>query len=313
MRRILLLAMPLALAATTARGDDAKQRGAKLFEEGRAAARAGNYAEACARFEQSNQLDPADGTELNLGDCHEHLGQLAEAWRHFERAATAFERAHDDRAKFARDRAAALALKLGQVRIEHADGLKVTIAGRTEPPAAEITEHVDPGSVEIRIGADVRHVSVAAGATTTIELRPALPPPPPHEPAVAPAPPAVTATAAGPRAHRRVLASYAMWGTGALALGTSIVLGLAANSDYQHAESSGACVKTGGRLVCTPGGASQVNHAITLADVSTGLGIAGLALGAAGAVLYLTAPREHVLVMPTGTSTSAGIVVSGSF
>ena len=316
MRRLLLLA--IAVVATTARADDAKQRGARLFEEGRTAAREGNYAEACARFEQSYELDPADGTELNLGDCHEHLGHLAEAWRHFERAATAFDRAHDDRARFARDRAAALLPRLGQIRIEHAGGLRVTIAGRAEAPAAEITEHVDPGSVEVRINAEVRHVSVAAGATTTIDLRPALPPPPPpHEPPAAPAAPAVIATATttpiGPRERSRVLASYALWGGGAIALGTAVVLGLSARSDYTHEISSGACATQNGRLVCSSAGYAQIHHALTLADVGTGFGIAGLALGAAGAVLYITAPREHLVVTPTGTSTSAGIVVSGSF
>jgi hypothetical protein len=54
-----------------------------LFLEGRRAADAGNYEIACANFEESERLDPASGTLLNLADCEEKRGQLARAWQHF--------------------------------------------------------------------------------------------------------------------------------------------------------------------------------------------------------------------------------------
>ncbi|HEX5098696.1 MAG TPA: hypothetical protein VFV94_04320, partial [Polyangiaceae bacterium] len=43
----------------------------------------GDYASACPLLEQSQALDPSSGTLLNLGDCYEHTGRLASAWRTF--------------------------------------------------------------------------------------------------------------------------------------------------------------------------------------------------------------------------------------
>src|SRR5450432_4672872 len=75
--------------------------GSKLFDEGRDLAKAGNYAEACAKFEQSYALDNGVGTELNLADCKERLGHYYFAWTLFDEAA---RRSSDNpaRAKFAR-------------------------------------------------------------------------------------------------------------------------------------------------------------------------------------------------------------------
>src|SRR5439155_15077222 len=102
----------IVLAASAAFADD-KQDAAALFEQGRELVRADKFAEACDLFERSYRFDPAPGTELNLGDCHEHLGHVAEALRHFDHAAAQFELAHDERAKYARDRRAALEPRLG--------------------------------------------------------------------------------------------------------------------------------------------------------------------------------------------------------
>ncbi len=51
-----------------------------LFRDGRALMTAGKYAEACAAFEQSQKLDPANTTLINLAGCREKAGQLATAW-----------------------------------------------------------------------------------------------------------------------------------------------------------------------------------------------------------------------------------------
>ncbi len=50
-----------------------------------------------------------------------------------------------------------------------------------------------------------------------------------------------------------------------------------------------------------------------MGNVATGLAVTSvLALGAA-TVVYLTAPREHVIVTPTASASTGGLVVSGSF
>src|SRR5580692_11189003 len=57
-----------------------------LFRKGREAAEKGDWATACPKFAESQRLDPAPGTLLNLADCEEHLGQLASAYEHFKTA-----------------------------------------------------------------------------------------------------------------------------------------------------------------------------------------------------------------------------------
>jgi hypothetical protein len=60
------------------------------FEDGRKLMVAGKYDEACTAFEDSQQLDPAITTLLNLGACREKASQLASAvtvFRAAERAA----------------------------------------------------------------------------------------------------------------------------------------------------------------------------------------------------------------------------------
>jgi len=54
-----------------------------LFDKGRQYLTAGKYAEACAAFEHSQQLDPQLGTLFNLATCNAHLGKLATAWGEF--------------------------------------------------------------------------------------------------------------------------------------------------------------------------------------------------------------------------------------
>ena len=75
-----------------------------LFEQGRAAMAAGSYDIACARFRDSDKLDPAVGTRFNLADCEERRGRLATAWSLFRGVLS--ELAHeDDRRPIAEQRA----------------------------------------------------------------------------------------------------------------------------------------------------------------------------------------------------------------
>jgi tetratricopeptide (TPR) repeat protein len=186
-------ALAIVIASGVAIADpDTKQEAARLFEEARVlAASQAEFAKACDLFAQSLELDRAPGTELNLGDCHEHLGHLAAAWRWFADAATQFEHLGDnERAAYAHARARAVEPRLATV-IVHLGGagldqVVVTIAGRRIDAAPTMREHVDPGAVAVHVdGRDViaidRTASVAAGAETTLDLalEPSKPPTPP--------------------------------------------------------------------------------------------------------------------------------------
>src|SRR5450432_3403221 len=77
------LALPIGLATMAApsfaRADDSAAAQA-LFDQGKKAMAALNYAEACPKLEESYRLQEALGTLLNLADCYQRQGKLASAW-----------------------------------------------------------------------------------------------------------------------------------------------------------------------------------------------------------------------------------------
>jgi hypothetical protein len=169
---VLFLAMP-------ARADDKAQAEA-LFVAGREAMAAGKYADACPKFEASNKLDAATGTQLNLANCYEKAGQTASAWALYTSIAAA---ASDTRAAFARQHASALLPTLSKltVRAPNTPNLRVTRDGTVVDGAMMgIAIPVDPGHhvVEAAISGRVvfhREVDVpAAGALATVVVT--LPP-----------------------------------------------------------------------------------------------------------------------------------------
>src|SRR5215475_3725385 len=66
-----------------------------LFREGRKLMKRQSYAAACDKFEASERLEPAIGTELNLADCRQRNGQLASAWAMFVKATQTAKRSRD--------------------------------------------------------------------------------------------------------------------------------------------------------------------------------------------------------------------------
>ena len=66
--------------SSTARTQPAGAQAEVLFRQGRDLMTAGKVAEACSAFQESQKLEPAVTTLLNLAGCREKLGQLASAW-----------------------------------------------------------------------------------------------------------------------------------------------------------------------------------------------------------------------------------------
>lgn len=311
--RELALVIVVALAAP-AGAQTPNREGAKLFEEGRALAKAGKHEQACAKFAKSLALDPAIGTQLNYADCHEKLGQYVDAWRIFDSAADAEKITNPERAKFARGRADALLPKVGIVVIEVqtpiSPQLAITIGGRAVKAAAVIREIVEPGPVEISARAASGDPfqateTVAAGKTVKVSI-----------PAFADRGGSMAESPAGePRAVRRpsrVYLAYGVGGMGVLSLATGIVVGLAAKGNYDAQFDSGNCQRIEPNSVCNAEGFAAQNSARSLGTIGTVLGVGGLAMIAGGAVLFLTAPRDLVII-PTMTAQSAGLAVVGNF
>ena len=85
-------------AAPDARASDPSDKSAAeaLFREGRARMVKSDFAEACPKLAESQRLDPAAGTLMNLGQCYERNHQLASAWVTFTEAAKASAARHRD-------------------------------------------------------------------------------------------------------------------------------------------------------------------------------------------------------------------------
>jgi tetratricopeptide (TPR) repeat protein len=341
-RRAIAVGLAVCAAAASALADpdpDAKARAAKLFDEGRAATSKGDYARACDRFEKSYALDPAPGTEMNLGDCAEHQGQLRKAWKIFDASARDLQRRNDARAAFAQERADKLRPQLAAIIVRFAPplpaGLALTIAKHEEPATAEVRDVIEPGAIEIVATAPdkapiTRTVTAEAGKTIKLDLAfvgddaaaasspvAAASAPPPareheHEPdTTAPARPADDEA---PRRASWVHAALGIGGAGAAVEITGLLFGYAARGDHQDALASG-CTQMGGVISCTAPGAAKETQAGHLADIGTALTIGGGALLVAGAIVYFAAPRdaEAVHVAPIAGDRTVGLALAGAF
>ncbi|MEY2936726.1 MAG: hypothetical protein RL033_7475 [Pseudomonadota bacterium] len=127
-----------------------------LFEQGRALMAKGKAEEACSKFEESQRLEPAIGTEFNLASCYEKIDRLASAYALFMKvAATARSSQQKQREEVARERAEALRPQLTTLTIEVPEANRGML--RVERDGNEVGEAqwgfpvpVDPGPHRVR-------------------------------------------------------------------------------------------------------------------------------------------------------------------
>src|SRR6185436_13656654 len=84
---VAVVAVVFLLWSSAALAQPAGAQAEVLFRQGRTLLSAGKVAEACSAFEESQKLEPAVTTLLNLAGCREKLGQFATAWGLFLEAA----------------------------------------------------------------------------------------------------------------------------------------------------------------------------------------------------------------------------------
>jgi tetratricopeptide (TPR) repeat protein len=307
--RILVIATVLAAtriaAAAPGDPDDATEASA-AFQRGRDLARLGRYTEACVEFGKSYELDPALGTAVNLADCLERQGQLYRAWELFDLVARSSPSVQS-RARLARARADALASRLATVIVTLRDptarGLAVRIGAHTVTPAREIRDLVEPRDIEVVATVPGRRafrttLHAAAGATVTLDVPVLSAPDEPGEPR---------------RRRSFVYLAGGLGAAGAIGLGASLVVGLGARSDYRaalaHECLPGNLADDAGYRACK----ASVDRAGARADRATGLAVAGAVLGAAAAVVFVTAPREGLQLTPVATGHELGLGIAGWF
>lgn len=95
----------------------------ELFKKGRDAAVQNDFETACPLFEESNRLDAKVGTLLNLADCEERIGKLAEALQHWHQAVQLGTATGDVRVREARSRSATLDGRVPRLTVKLAEGV----------------------------------------------------------------------------------------------------------------------------------------------------------------------------------------------
>jgi tetratricopeptide (TPR) repeat protein len=269
-------------------------RAETLFQEGRQLMRDGRFAEACRKLEESEQLDPAPGTRLNLADCWERAGRTASAQREFLRVAESAEAAGEkERASIARERANQLVPKLTKLvllvpRSARVPGLALFQDSTPVPETEwEVPRPIDPGStvVEARAPGYFSYkveLRIASDAATHRVTLPRLVATGPRKDA----PDAPTSTTRGEWLQGSGLA-FAGLGLAGLAVGA--VFGVRAVSLYDESRDQG-CNE---RDQCPAGALATRDSAVRHGNVATASFVIGGALLAGGAGLYVWGARER--------------------
>jgi hypothetical protein len=281
-----------------------------LFSDGRRLMAAGNFREACPKFEASLKLDPAVGAMLNLADCYEKNQQTASAWAQFREASAAARAAGSkDREELARRRAAALEPKLSRLAIVvGAQSVQVSRDGSPIDPAAfGSAMPIDPGkhvveataagkqkwSKTVDVGAGAARVSVEVPilADDTSFSRATRAESNASAPVIAPAPAASTTrsidVSAAPSSSQRTIA-IVVGGVGIVGVAAGSYFGWKASSAWSDAKAGCSRFPAG----CTDASVDQGNDARSNGNLSTvAFAIGGAALAGA-VVLWVTAPKR---------------------
>jgi tetratricopeptide (TPR) repeat protein len=272
-----------------------------LFEQGRLALEKNDLESACAKFAESQRLDPGVGTLLNLANCQERQGRVASAWQHWREALRQLPE-DDDRTAFARQHVAALEPKLPRLNITLSrqapadtrvwrDGVALGHASLGTPLP------VDPGVRSISASAPgfaskSFEILVAEGQSRSIEVFPGE--------SLRPAP----RRSAARETSSRSTVGWALIGAGTAGALTAIVTGLMLPDRQETVDAN--CTADG----CNQAGLDAASEGKTLLILNTvgwGVGIAGLG---AGAFLVLSQPAAPIQAMARSRAPSLGVVAS---
>jgi hypothetical protein len=309
-----------------------------LFREGRVLIKAGQTSDACAKFAESQRLDPQTGTLLNLALCHEDEGKTASAWAEFNEVS---ERsgATSERVEFAQRHARQLEGKLSNLKLRldpAVSNFSLTLDGRPLRSASlGSTIPLDPGEHAVAATAPgktpwVARVKIAPGPATqevTIHLADA-----PHAAAeIATAPSAAPSANDGPAPVTRPAAAepgskstgrrdvgLAIGAVGVVGIGVGTIYGLLAFAKKQEIENK--CPPSQGcpsqqEYNDALDAKAQRDAASTVATVAFAVGGIGVATGL---YLVLTAPSSkdatahNVRVSPMPVNAGFGAMVGGN-
>ncbi|HEY4104023.1 MAG TPA: hypothetical protein VGM44_09030 [Polyangiaceae bacterium] len=284
----LVLASNLCLSAAAEAQDTRDPAGAEaLFRQGRTAAEKNDFQTACAKFRESNRLDPAVGTVFNIADCEEKLGHLATSWTLFQEVVQRLANS-DERRGIAEQRAARLEPRVPKLSIHLASSARTDIVVRRDGvslgnASLDTPLPVDPGDHTVIVEAPGTkpaefHAHLAEGDKTTINVAPGE-----VLPASEQALPNSNAQE-HPQTKTNHTAAYVVGGIGIAGLVTGAIAGVLVLNKKSTVNSE--CVGK----ACSQAGLDAANSGKTLGVVTTvGLVTGAVGLGAA-TYLFVSAP-----------------------
>lgn len=287
-----------------------------LFQDGKRLMAEGNFQEACPKLVESHRLDPAGGTALLLGSCHEGMKRWASAWAAYKEAVGFAIKDHrSDREERAKERLREVEARLGWLHLrvpaalQGAEGLRVSVGALGIPRAAWTSPlPLDPG--EYRVVASLpggcswsamARVDEGGGSVAL-----ALPERLECEASPGPAVPSAAAPGFSPSP-----AAYGLFGAGALGLGAGAVLGLRALSKDREADRLCPEVSCG-----EPDGvriSSEARRAARASSVSFVLGATALSAGLLVVLLQRREPTVALRVAPSLGAAGGLVFATGAF
>jgi hypothetical protein len=327
-----------ASAAAQGTKDKAAQAQA-LFDDGLSLMKAGKYAEACPKLQQSQKLDPAMGTQYRLAECYESAGLIGTAWALFTEVAEAAKKAgRADREGQARQHATALRPRVPMMTIslrpeiaglpglevrrdgepvDRADHNRkapvdpgahtITVAATRKKPWQQTVRALEGGAVEVSVPALEDDASAAASPATPDAS-------PPRSAEASPPEAKVAGAGASPGTGQRIGALVVgVVGLGGVAVGSAF--GLIAKGQWNDALSH---CKGGDPTRCDASGISTGGDASRSATISTVGFVAGGAVIATALVVFLTSPSAKKAPVAVRLAPAIGLdgargVVEGRF
>jgi hypothetical protein len=312
----------LCLLATTAPAlaDDAAIA-RTLFKEGRELVVAGQYEQACRKFEESLRLDAGIGTEFNLADCWARVGRTASAYQRFMSvAALAKSAGQADRARVALERAEALEPKRPRLVIHikesdsklvvTRDGAQVDRGDWGEPVPVDPGEHVidataprkKPWTTRVTVPDAATVMAVEVPVLESVADAPSPSAAPKQKPSRAGrrSPPRADPANDAPPAPKKMTSEPRLWSSAGLVLGGVGIAGLAVGTvaavTFQTRNSRAKDICPAG-YNCTLAEIDKHDRLLDEAKTARNWALVGFGVGAValagGTVLYLSDPARQ--------------------
>ncbi len=301
------------------RADTQFERGKKLLAQKQ-------YAEACAAFEASDEIEPGVGVKLNAGKCFEEWGKLARAYRWYSDARQLAADTTDDRVGLIDAVLQALDPDVPRVTVSLPRGVDAAAAAvaidgkRVAPELLGSAMRVDPGPHEVTWRAHgsprTRTIALERGGESEL-LLPVSGTPGGGDSGGGVGDGRGAAVGASGSGHHRRVAGLVIAGAGVVGFGAAGYLTMTAREDYRDGLDA-HCM--GHSNQCDAQGISITHDARSRANIATAVAIGSALVVAGGVVLFLTAPtagaREHgqaVYLAPFVSRAGGGLALGGSY